>query len=109
MTPTKADRKRFDAFRRIGCIACRTEGLPITPADVHHLLSGGRRRGHRYTIPLCAWHHRAVTFNGEREDMTLTAGPSLANGSRAFHARYGSDAELLAYTDDLIAHIGGAK
>ena len=102
---TKTDLERFDAFRRIGCVACRKEGLGIQAADVHHLLSGGRRRGHRFTIPLCPWHHRGATMQCSRADMTEDFGPSLAHGSKAFRARYGTDDELLAYTDHAIAAI----
>ena len=102
MTPTKAERARFDAFQRIGCVACHIEGLPVTFADVHHLLSGGRRRGHTHTIPLCPWHHRGMTTLISRAAATIAFGPSLANGSKAFHARYGSDAELLALTEQRI-------
>ncbi len=102
MTPTKADLARFDAFRRIGCVACRKEDLGITPADVHHLLSGGRRLGHQHSIPLCPWHHRGAAI-GSRRDMAANYGPSLAHGSKAFRARYGSDEHLLEYTNDLIS------
>ena len=102
MTPTKADLARFDAFRRIGCVACRKNGHAGVPADVHHLLVGGKRAGHRYTVPLCAWHHRGVTMQCSKADMTEDFGPSLAHGSKAFKARYGDDGDLLAYTDQLI-------
>ena len=101
-SPTKADRARFDAFRRIGCVACRKEGYGPHDADVHHLLSGGHRRGHRFTVPLCPWHHRGFTYHGSRQDMTDEYGPSLAHQPRRFRERYGSDDELLAYTDQLI-------
>ncbi|MGP1667490.1 MAG: Ref family recombination enhancement nuclease [Rhodanobacter sp.] len=58
--------------------------------EVHHLLSGNRRIGHQDTLPLCPHHHRAIGKG---------LGPSLANGSKPFHAEYGSDQELLAMTD----------
>ena len=98
---TKADRARFDAFRRIGCVACRK--LRITrDADVHHLLSGGKRRGHQYTIPLCPWHHRSQAFVS-RAEAERVMGPSLALSPRKFRERFGSDEELLQYTNRLIA------
>lgn len=101
---TKADKARFDAFKRIGCIACRLWGFPATPADVHHLLSGGRRRGHQFTIPLCPWHHRGNPIPGLSSTLTEAAiGPSLANGSREFHAEFGSDETLLSLTNDLLS------
>lgn len=91
--PTKADRRRFIAIQFIGCVACRQHGIYNTPPDVHHLTEGGRRRGHRYTIGLCPWHHRGVGAG---------QGVSLAHGSRPFHELYGTDAELLAEQDRLI-------
>lgn len=94
---------RFREFQRIGCIACRMNGHAGEPADIHHLLSGGRRRGDEYTIPLCAWHHRGQTMmHCSRSDMTEDFGPSLAHGSRAFRAHYGSDDELLAKVEVLL-------
>lgn len=92
---TKADRARFDAFRRIGCIACRKRGR-FSFADVHHLLSGNRRRGHRYTIPLCPAHHRGVEHD---EDIH---GPSLAKSPKRFRAAFGKDDDLLSEVDELL-------
>ena len=64
--------------------------------DAHHLLSGGIRRGHEYTIGLCPWHHRGVPPN----DMSIKMargiyGPSLMDGSKVFRAVYGTDDQLL--------------
>ena len=92
---TKADRARFDAFQTIGCVACRKRGI-FNQADVHHLLSGGKRRGHQFTIPLCPAHHRGFNHN---ESMH---GPSLAKSPRKFREAFGSDATLLALTNKLI-------
>lgn len=95
---SRRDLSRFDKLQRLGCIACRILGV-YSFADVHHILTGGRRTGHQDTIPLCPWHHRGVL--PPHEDM----GPSLANGSKPFHARFGRQEELLAKVNDLI----GAK
>jgi hypothetical protein len=77
----------------IGCLACRQEGL-FTQAEVDHLIDGGVRLGHRFTIGLCSWHHRAAA--------PRRPGPARAQGSKPFHATYGSDAELLAVQDQLV-------
>lgn len=99
---TQADKARFRAFQDIGCVACRKLGR-FSHADVHHLLSGGRRRGHRFTIPLCPWHHRGeeAVYVPVRE-MEKLSGPSLARTPRKFRERFGTDEELLKYTDALI-------
>lgn len=96
---TKRDLARFDKLQRIGCIACRQLGV-YSQADVHHILSGGRRTGHQATIPLCPYHHRGVGCVG-----AAIMGPSLANGSKPFHERFGTQAELLAMVNKMLEPI----
>ena len=93
--PRKAELERWDAFMRVGCVACYLWHRYSVP-EVHHLLSGTRRRGHRYTIPLCPAHHRGV---GHDESVH---GPSLATRPRLFREVFGSDWELLTLADVLI-------
>lgn len=78
----------------IGCLACRKHGLFGVPSDLHHPTSGGRRVSDSVVIPLCPWHHRGV---GE------PIGPSLAKSKRAFVAEYGSEMELHAWCQRLLA------
>lgn len=56
---TVAEAKWIDSIVRFGCVACFVSGErePV-PAEVHHILRGGRRLGHLYTLPLCLAHHR---------------------------------------------------
>lgn len=108
--PTAAERARFEALHEIGCICCRKRGFNSWPVEIHHLLYGNRRLGHAYTLPLCAWTHRGVPPN----HWTIQAardffGPSLAHGSKPFHAAFGSDQELLAEVDALIAQMRGVE
>lgn len=98
----KADRARFEALREIGCIACIHWGI-TAPAEVHHLLSGGRRQGHQFTIPLCQWHHRGVPWTAQTSAETeASAGPSLALSSKRFHREFGTDYDLLTRTNELL-------
>ena len=92
---TKADIARFDALHRIGCICCRKAGSGFRAPDIHHILCGGRRIGNQATIPLCPEHHRFPS-NG------TVVGPSLADGSKPFHARWGTQLALLAEVNELI-------
>ncbi len=58
---TSKERDYLQAVVQLGCIACRKNGLPGTPAEVHHQRSGtgaGRRASHFDTMPLCPGHHR---------------------------------------------------
>ena len=94
-----AHKKRFLLIQEIGCVACWMRGIYGNPPDIHHLLFGGKRMGHRYTIGLCPWHHRGVS---DLSDPDSILGPSLARGSKPFHAEFGSDEDLLRYQDRLI-------
>lgn len=70
-----------------GCVACRIDfNLYVKPA-VHHILRGGRRIGHLFTLPLCdPGHHQ----NGDRFGM-VSRHPWKAR----FEQRYGSEMDLL--------------
>lgn len=101
MTPRA---RRYLHLQAIGCLACRQDGRPGTPADMHHVLSGGRRQGDQATVPLCPWHHRAVPPAGLRPSQAAgLLGPSYAASRREFTLRYGSQEHLLAEADRLLA------
>ncbi len=110
---TKEQKARFSAMADLGCAACRMDGRTkgfCGAVEIHHLLDGGRRRGHSFTVPLGGWHHSG------RPPGTLTKaeatdyyGPSLAYGSRPFRGRYGSDDDLLEFTNTLLASAGLGK
>ena len=57
-----------------GCAICRS------PAEPHHLLSGGRQIDDLHTIPLCPLHHRS-----HRNDEVAT---SRHPWKRAWEKRY---------------------
>ena len=98
----QAEQRRFRELQDIGCIACRLEGYPRTPGDIHHLVDG-YCIGHGATICLCPWHHRGETEGHMAPSrMELIKGPSLARNKRAFVERYGSERELLARVDALL-------
>lgn len=107
--PTAEQVARFEAIHRIGCIACRKHCGMFTPAEVHHLTTGGlhgqRRRGHDFTIGLCEWHHRGV---GVEAKIELWLGPSYARKPRSFREAFGRDDVLLAYQNELIEAPGDA-
>ena len=96
MTPEMRD----FAIRDIGCIVCSARGLGFSPCEKHHLLTTGRhgtgkRRGERYTVGLCAYHHRGIG------SLIAAFGPSYALEPRAFRALY-SDEWLLTRQNELI-------
>lgn len=89
MNATLSDQIRFDKLHRLGCICCLKAGSGWRAPDIHHILRGGRRTSHRETLPLCPEHHRIPSTGA-------VVGPSLADGSKLFAAKWGSQAELLA-------------
>ena len=92
---TKEENRFQQAVRRLGCIACRLDGHPGTPAEIHHLLSGGRRRGEMHVLGLCAAHHRG----GYRDGQFVSRHPYRAR----FEAKFGSEEVLLKKTRELVA------
>lgn len=109
--PTNAQAWRLVTIKKLGCICCMLNmqmWMPVPSrgaCEAHHLLSGGLRRGHDFTIGLCAWHHRAVPIMQPPIGVTMGVhiyGPTVATGSKPFHAMYGTDDELLAFQNALL-------
>ena len=101
---TREEKRRFEAIVEAGCCACR-QAHPdwLRPVEVHHLLDGGVRRGHAFTVALCSWHHRGVPHQGfTQKAATDFFGPSLALDGKAFKKAYGDDESLLRFTELLI-------
>lgn len=111
-TPTKAEEARFQLLEKLGCVVTWVYFRIYSPADMDHLKSGNRRIGHMDTIPLTPWYHRGVTPYCRFKRRPLTQkearklfGPSRALEPRAFHERFGPNAELLDMTNQLIARM----
>lgn len=95
---TKAEQRWMSDIVALGCIACYVQGFLGTPAEVHHLLRGGRRIGHLHSIPLCSpGHHR--NGDGVRK---ISRHPF----KRRFEKAYGSEAQLLFLTQQLVTAKG---
>jgi hypothetical protein len=113
--PTKAEAARIVAAKEGPCIPClvwsRMGHMPEMDVEIggdyDHKKSGNVRRGHMKGFCNCAWHHRRVPGEGwTHAQMTAHFGPSLMDGSRLFHATYGSDDDLIALQT---GQIGGAQ
>jgi len=62
--PTAEEKRWMDAIVAYGCIACHIDGLGRRDPAVHHILRGGQRIGHRFTLPLCdPGHHQGWVFS----------------------------------------------
>ena len=88
--PNKEERAWMDAVAGLGCCVCIQECLGPTPCAVHHLLDGGKRISHLHTIGLCdPGHHQNGAASGK-----ISRHP----WKRRFEARFGTEAELLRWT-----------
>lgn len=87
----RADIRDF-ALREVGCIVCRDIGMGFVPCEKHHLLTTGKhgtgkRRGEKYTVGLCGYHHRNE-YTGSGLADAFWKGPSYAGEPRAFRDRW---------------------
>ena len=76
------------AITRHGCVACRIDGRGFVAACVHHILQGGVRLGHLYTLPLCQPGHH---MDGEALGLI-----SRHPWKTRFEGCYGAELDLLA-------------
>lgn len=120
-TPTKAEAAYIEAVKSGPCVCCvlwamKKNGWPLELAvdcanvgvDFHHLLAGGRRRGHEHGVGLCEWHHRGVSVELiALAIMRKLHGPALSEGSRPFHLAFGSDDDLVAVQKQILDLNGG--
>lgn len=95
----KLEREFQKRVRELGCICCRLDLKTDSTAELHHMLSGGRRRGEMFVLPLCPSHHRSELNNAFIV--------SRDHNQRRFEARYGKEDDLLATVKKLIGWIDG--
>lgn len=86
-TPTKADKKLWDALASIGCIACRHDGIVNPWVAIHHTQGRTAPGAHQKVLPLCGPHHQQDDTSG-----VWAVHPNKAR----FVAEYGTEEELLA-------------
>lgn len=118
--PTVAEARRLDLIVLGGCICCWAYAELGTPCEVHHLTVGEHhgqvRRGHAFTLGICAWHHRGqrplplVLAAGLQrapspELMADLVGPSYAIEPNAFRREFGGDEVLLQVQSRRLAEV----
>ena len=89
----KADSTYMGIVAALGCIVCRNNGFPDSPAECHHIGNGtmGKRSSNSEVIPLCFIHHRA---GGN--------GVAVHSGRKSFEKNFGTEQELLLQTLELL-------
>lgn len=99
--PTQLEEQWMAAVKKYGCLCCLFMGYPHDEdrcvVEAHHLLSGGIRMGHLFTVGLCLWHHRGrlIIQGWNHKTHRRELGPSLAEGSKTFEAAFGGNQWLL--------------
>lgn len=91
---TKAEQRRKDAMRELGCIACILNGEPSGYryegiCEIHHMLAGNKKLGEAFTVPLCEFHHTGPVISWHKT-------------RRRFRERYGSDLDLIDKVNKLL-------
>lgn len=89
MSRPKELRAYMDAVASLGCLACRMEGRPGVPAQLHHprgKVGLGQRGSDLEVIPICAAHHTGL---GQKRGF-----PSIHMNPRAFRVTYGTEEVL---------------
>lgn len=95
---TEAEAEFVMLAKSHGCVCC--EQLWPRPTndqtvEFNHHLRAGRRISNDVGTAECEWHHRGVQKYGfTKAAMAKIYGPSRANGSKPFRARFGTDEEL---------------
>ena len=90
---TKAEKKLHDRIAALGCIACRKDGRINTLVSIHHCDGRTKPGAHRKVLALCAPHHQT---GGK-------AAPAIHPFKARFEAKYGTQAQLMAETERLLA------
>lgn len=91
---TKAEKDRMNQLSQVPCVVCLLMFNVESPAEVHHILDGNRRKGHEFTISLCFAHHR--------QGLNTPACVSRHPYKKEFERRYGTEQVLLEETNKII-------
>lgn len=101
--PTKSEQARIERMLIMGCAACAAIGVQNHHLiECHHILDGGRRMGHRFTIPLCKGHHQGAFTAAQLHTLTETERASIAGGRKPFNRMFGTERKLLQKIDFLL-------
>ncbi len=90
---TKSQKRLHDDLAEMGCAVSKfVFGHDETPAEIHHILDGGRRISHWHVIPLAPIFHR----QGTKEYPSIHSVNGSHGGRKAFEAAYGvTELELM--------------
>jgi len=82
-------------MRFIGCVACAHVGLLNSKQlELHHILDGGRRMGHAFSIFLCRGHHQGHWTESQLIQLPAEYRVSISNGRKRFIPIFGTERSL---------------
>lgn len=87
--PNAAEKAWMDFVASFGCVVCWIHHRVKTPCAVHHIVEGGIRVGHLFTIGLCDPGHHQNSPTKEK----ISRHPN----KKRFEQAYGTEYELHAY------------
>jgi hypothetical protein len=94
-SPTKYEQTRIDAMRKHGCVACAMLGVPnVNQLELHHILSGGIRMGHYFSVFLCRGHHQGDWSREQSDWIEPEKRVAISDGRKLFTAVYGTERSL---------------
>jgi Recombination enhancement, RecA-dependent nuclease len=101
--PTKSEQARIERMAHMGCVACAAIGIPnYHQMELHHILLGGKRMGHRFTIFLCRGHHQGAFTETQKVMLNHFQRASIASGRKLFKAVFGTERRLCEKVDFLL-------
>jgi hypothetical protein len=90
----RMEQLRVERMMRLGCIACAWLDIPCVAQECHHILSGGRRMGDWWTLPLCRGHHQGDWTIEQRRVIGPRCLVAISDGSKAWAESYPTQKEL---------------
>ncbi len=100
---TKADEARRTLIHAGHCMACKQRNIDMRESGYVQWHHTAGKKHHDLTCGLCQWHHMGrPMFDLSLAQLREGFGPSLAEGSKPFHAAFGSNAELLTMQNELL-------
>lgn len=84
--PTKEEAQRIKLIMSMSCAVCALHGdVSKRALECHHIVRGGRRLGHWYTLQLCKGHHQGQWDRKNPQPAQV----AISDGRQAFRRAHG--------------------
>lgn len=89
--PTQEEQRRIKLIMGMSCAVCALHGdVKKRPLECHHIVRGGRRLGHWFTLQLCRGHHRGHWDQRSPQPAQV----AISDGRKAFRRAHGGYDDL---------------